>query len=75
MMYKLLEQDNDSGYFYVHTHWLSKKDAEELRDHHAKTFPDIVWIIEPHDEGDEPYEEKHYNENACDGWEDMFPEH
>ena len=70
-MYKMLEQD-ESGYFNSHTEWLSKEEAEKLRDHYAKTFPDLVFIIEPHDVGDEPYEEDIRNDNAVDGWEDLF---
>ncbi len=72
MMWKLLEQDN-LGYFNSLAEWLSKKEAEDLREHYAKTFPNLVFIIEQHDEGDKPYEEEIRNDNAIDGWEDLFP--
>lgn len=70
-MYKLLE-GNGRGYFNIHTKWLTKEEAELMRDEHAQDFPDSDWIIEQHD--DEPKEERHYNENACDGWEDIYPD-
>lgn len=72
MMWKLLEQD-DLGYFLIHTEWLTKKEAEELRDHYANTYPDLVFTIEPHDVGDKPYEDEIRNDNSVDGWEDLFP--
>ncbi len=73
-MYKLMEGD-DLGYFNAHTEWLTKQEAEQLLEHYVNTYPDIVWMIEPHDEGDKPYEEEIRNDNAVDGWEDMFPEY
>ena len=69
-MYKLLESDG-MGYFNTHTEWLTIEEAESMRDEHAKDFPESDWIIEQQD--DEPPNERHYNEDACDGWEDIYP--
>jgi hypothetical protein len=72
MMYKLLESD-DMGYWNIHTEWLTKEDAEEMRDRHAKCFPDSDWIIEPHDD-DDKYKGGTFRNTprtACDGWEDI----
>lgn len=75
MMYKLLESDG-MGYWNIHTEWLTKEDAEEMRDRHAKYFHDSDWIIEPHDDGDEYKGAEFRNTpiDACDGWEDIYPD-
>jgi hypothetical protein len=44
-----------------------------MREHHAECFPDLQYWIQPHDEDDDEEDEpRHYNENACDGWEDIY---
>lgn len=44
-----------------------------MRDSHAKCFPDLDYWIQPHDDDDDREEEpRYYNENACDGWEDIY---
>lgn len=68
--YKLLEGD-EMGYFNLHTGNMSLDEAKEMLTRHQNFFPEIVWLIEPHDEEEEK-EEKNYNENAVDGWEDLF---
>jgi len=73
-MYKLLESDG-MGYFNTHTEWLTKVEAESMRDKHAKDFPDSDWIIEPHEE-DSPENRGMFRDipsDACDGWEDIYP--
>lgn len=74
-MYKLLESDG-MGYFNTHTEWLTKEEAEQMRDEHAKDFPDSDWIIEPHheDDADNRGVFRDIPADACDGWEDFFPD-
>lgn len=40
---------------------------------YEKLFPDTDYYIEPY-EHIEPEPERHYNENAVDGWEDIYPD-
>jgi hypothetical protein len=68
--FKLLESDGE-GYFNTHTEWLTKEEAIVMLNEYAKDFPNSEWMIEQHD--DELQEERHYNEKACDGWEDIYP--
>lgn len=70
-MYRLLESDG-MGYFNTHTDWLTKEEAEEMRDKHAEDFPDSVWMIEEYDAIEN--EPRYIPHDACDGWEDMFPD-
>lgn len=62
----------EDGYSEIHTKDLSEIDAEKLVDKLRELFPqyyyykDIVEVIE--------YVERHYNENAVDGWEDIYPD-
>lgn len=71
--YKLLEGD-EMGYFITHTSGLYLEDAQEMLERHQKCFPNKIWVIEEEDE--EEYEEakreRHYNDRAVDGWEDLF---
>lgn len=57
-----------NGYESCHTKGLTKQEADEMRDHYAKLFPNLDYLVRQ----DEEYEPKHYNENACDGWEDIY---
>ena len=69
--YKLME--SDGGYFVIHTKGLTKQEADKMRDEHAQTFPDNEWWVQEHDEDDDREEEpKRYNNDACDGWEDIY---
>jgi hypothetical protein len=43
-----------------------------MREEHVKDFPDSDWIIED-DDCEPQQEERYYDENACDGWEDIYP--
>jgi len=72
-MYKLLESDGQ-GYFNLHTDWLTKKEAEEMRNHHAKTFPNQDWIIEPHRDEERHKVVRYTPRDAADGWEDIYPD-
>jgi hypothetical protein len=72
--YKLLEMD-EMGYFNLHTASLSLDEAKANLKRHKNFFPDSTWIIEEEneeDESEEYKEERHYNEKAVDGWEDLF---
>jgi hypothetical protein len=75
-MYMVMESN---GYAYEsvrHTQWLSLEEANKLAKDLSETFEDLDFWVESHlDEKPEPeQEERYYNENAVDGWEDMFPD-
>ena len=71
-MFKLMELIK--GYSEIHTKGITKQEAEEMLERHQDRFPDSQWWIEPHSEEDDREDEtRHYNENACDGWEDIYP--
>lgn len=72
-LYKLLESDRN-GYFNLHTGWIDKETAEEMRDRYARLFPDSDWIIEEHHEEDTIASIRNTPKDACDGWEDMYPD-
>ena len=74
-MYKLLESDG-MGYFNTHTEWLTKEEADTMRDEHAKDFPDSDWIVQRHEE-DDAHNRGMFRDipaDACDGWEDIYPD-
>jgi hypothetical protein len=59
------------GYSETHTDLLGYEEAEALAKELTEDFPDMVYYVESYE-----YEEKQervYNENACDGWEDIYP--
>lgn len=62
------------GYFETHTDELEYDEASELMSNLKSYFPDDVYRIEPYEyEEKEEKEERTYNENAVDGWEDIYP--
>lgn len=69
MRYKVLESDG-MGYFNLHTKDLGKKDAIELRIRLSNTFPQYDYIIEECEQKPKKY--RSYNNNAIDGWEDIY---
>lgn len=70
-LFKLMEASG--GYSVCHTKGLTFEDAHEMREHHAECFPDLEYWVKPHDEDDDKEDEpRHYNEDACDGWEDIY---
>jgi hypothetical protein len=75
MLYKLLQSDGD-GYFHIHTEYLERKEADEMLEHYAKTFPDSDWMIESHERDDVKRDDDVMNipKDACDGWEDIYPD-
>lgn len=56
-------------YSVCHTKGLTKQEADEMRKRHAELFPSLDYSVQQQDEENEP---RHYNENACDGWEDIY---
>ena len=71
--YKLLEGD-EMGYFNIHTSNIYLEDAQEMLERHQKCFPNKIWLIgeEDEEEYEEAKRERHYNDRAVDGWEDLF---
>lgn len=70
MRYRVVEIYADG--WNVHTDDLDKDEASDLQDHLNSTFPIAHFFVEPYEHVVE--EERHYNENAVDGWEDMHPD-
>ena len=68
-LYKVV---NETHYGEDHTTQLTFKEASELMSNLEEMFPNEQYSIQP-DEYLEPKEVKYYNNNAVDGWEDMFP--
>jgi hypothetical protein len=67
-MYKIM---NETNWPEEHTTQLSLEQANELLKDLEDTFPNeqySIWIDKY-----EPKKERRYNNNAIDGWEDMFP--
>jgi hypothetical protein len=49
----------------------AEKEAKKCNNRWAEEFGDDFWVI-PYEE--QPYEEpRTYNNNAVDGWEDLYP--
>ena len=49
------------------------EEAIKVQQHYEELFPDTQYYIEPY-EYTEPKPERHYNNNAVDGWEDIYPD-
>lgn len=64
--------ESSGAYSVVHTDDLEVEDAEELAEDLHNTFEDLLFYVEPYDHVIE--EERHYNEHAVDGWEDIYPD-
>ena len=67
-LYKVM---NETNYPEEHTTQLSYSEAFELINELEKMFPNEQYSIWS-DEYKEPKETKYYNNNAVDGWEDLF---
>jgi hypothetical protein len=59
------------GYGEIHTENLTQEDAEQLAQELSETFPDYQYYAERVEYVEKV--ERHYNENAIDGWEDLYP--
>lgn len=68
-LYKVM---NETNYPEEHTTQLSLDEANELLADLEGMFPDEQYSIWT-DEYVEPKEVRYSNNNAVDGWEDMFP--
>ena len=68
-LYKVM---NETNYPDEHTTQLTHSEAVELISELEEMFPDEQYSIWP-DEYVEPKEARYYNNNAVDGWEDMYP--
>tara|TARA_R110000737_G_scaffold306002_2_gene313653 strand:+ start:6281 stop:6505 length:225 start_codon:yes stop_codon:yes gene_type:complete len=71
-MIELYKVVNETNYVEDHTTQLTFEEASELIKDLENFFPDEQYAIHP-DEYVESKESTYYNENAVDGWEDMFP--
>lgn len=59
------------GYPEIHTEDINENNANELCENLKRLFPNFEYYVECVE-----YKEKiqrHYNENAIDGWEDLYP--
>ena len=61
----------EDGYGEIHTEDLTQEDAEQLAQKLSETFPDYQYYAERVERVEKV--ERHYNENAIDGWEDLYP--
>jgi hypothetical protein len=69
MKYKIME--NSERFGQEHTTNLTFEEAHELLNRLQDYFPDIdYWIEQYREENKKP---QHYNNNAIDGWEDLYP--
>ena len=74
-LYKVVENNGSDYGSVIHTKWLTLKEANELQDQLKELFPESNFWIEFHlDEKPQENEEGYYNENAVDGWEDIYPD-
>ncbi len=70
-MYKVVVEVE--GYFDTHTDRLDYEEARELLSNLKSYFPDRLYGLRSYEYEYEEKEERTYNENACDGWEDIYP--
>tara|TARA_R110000868_G_scaffold357497_1_gene618998 strand:+ start:9536 stop:9760 length:225 start_codon:yes stop_codon:yes gene_type:complete len=71
-MIELYKVINETEYGEDHTTQLTLEEARELMNNLEDMFPNEQYSIHI-DEYVEPNEVRYYNNNAVDGWEDMFP--
>ena len=64
------------GFAENHTEWLTLEQADALWADLTTMFPENDYWIQHHTDeevADRDQENRVYNNNAVDGWEDMFP--
>jgi hypothetical protein len=61
-----------NGYSEIHTEYLSQDEAEKLADELREMFPEYQYYSQQVEYVEKV--ERHYNENAVDGWEDLYPD-
>jgi hypothetical protein len=62
------------GYDEVHTEDLSEQGADELVKRLKNFFPDNDYYAQQVEYIPPVYPHRHYNNNAVDGWEDIYPD-
>lgn len=72
-LYDIMCIDED-GYSITHQGGLESEYAEKERNRLQNLYPNIVYYLSM-SVVEEEEDDRHYNERAVDGWEDMFPEY
>tara|TARA_R110000868_G_scaffold371378_1_gene634899 strand:+ start:1320 stop:1550 length:231 start_codon:yes stop_codon:yes gene_type:complete len=62
----------EDGYSEIHTEDLTQEDAEKLAEKLNEVFRDYQYYVSRVEYVEKV--ERHYNENAVDGWEDIYPD-
>ena len=62
----------EDGYSEIHTEDLTQEDAEKLSDELSEMFPDYQYYVSRVEYVEKI--ERYYNNNAVDGWEDIYPD-
>jgi hypothetical protein len=74
-LFKVME--SAEGYSVAHTEWLTLDEADALFCDLTDKFPEYDYWIQHHTDLEvaeyRNQENRIYNNNAVDGWEDMFP--
>jgi hypothetical protein len=70
-LYDIMCIDED-GYAIAHQRGCSSEYAEKEMNRLKGLYPNITYYLSV-SVVEEEEEERHYNERAVDGWEDMFP--
>jgi len=61
-----------NGYSEIHTSDLTKEEAEKRANELNEMFPDYDYYVDLVEYVEKV--ERHYNNKAIDGWEDMYPD-
>ena len=63
------------GYSEIHTADLTQEDAEKVANMLNEMFPDYTYYVDLVEDAEKIEKmERLYNENAVDGWEDIYPD-
>lgn len=72
-LYDIMCIDED-GYSITHQGGLESEYAEKEMNRLQNLYPNIVYYLSPSVVDDEEeQDDRHYNERAVDGWEDLYP--
>jgi len=69
-LYRVMNTSN--GFAEVDTDGWTREEAIERLGRLMDLFPDEEWWIDRY-QAEEPKEGRNYNEDACDGYEDIYP--
>jgi hypothetical protein len=61
------------GYFETHTDDMTYDEAVERHTELSEYFPDISYHVEPYEHVEQEENRRVYNNNAIDGWNDLYP--